>query len=154
MYLDGVNRFIALLAERLKRLGQEVEILALAFKNVEREKLEEWFREMHGLDTAITIRTLHEEPCKGYPWVRIAFDWLFKGSKVPQSEDFDVVIVSGVIPLRFRPKVAVIHDLGPAFTSNKFYVLLGKIILKHFNEIICVSIKNTARIAFNTKTSL
>jgi glycosyltransferase involved in cell wall biosynthesis len=140
-YLDGVNRFIALLAEGLKRLGHEVEIFGYCFKSVESERLEEWFREMHGLNTAIAIRTLHEEPCEGDPWVRIAFDWLFKGSKALQSEDFDAVIVSGVIPLRFKPKVAVIHDQGPAFTFNKFYVLLGKIILKHFNEIICVSTK-------------
>jgi hypothetical protein len=35
----------------------------------------------------------------------------------------------------------VIHDLVPAFTFNKLHVLLGKIVLKYYNEIICVSTK-------------
>jgi len=140
-HLDGVNRFIALLAEGLKRLGHDVEIFSWCYRGVERERLEEWFREVHGLDIAVPIHTLHKDPCEGDPWARIAFDWLSKGSRILKNKSFDAVVVNGVIPLRFEPKVAVIHDLLPAFTFNKLYVLLGKIILKRYNEIICVSTK-------------
>jgi glycosyltransferase involved in cell wall biosynthesis len=140
-YLDGVNRFITLLAEGLKRLGHEVEIFGWCYRGVDRERLEEWFREIHGLDMSIPIHTLREECCEVDSWIRIALDWLLKGSAMLQESKFDATIVSGIIPLRFKPRVAVIHDLGPAFTFNKLYVLLGKIVLKYYNEIICVSTK-------------
>jgi hypothetical protein len=49
-HLDGVNRFIALLAEGLRRLGHEVEIFSWCYRGIDRERLEEWFKEIHGLD--------------------------------------------------------------------------------------------------------
>jgi hypothetical protein len=63
--LDGVNRFIALLAESLKKLGHEVEVFSWCYRGVNRVRLEDWFKEIHGLDTSIPIRTLRKEPCEG-----------------------------------------------------------------------------------------
>jgi glycosyltransferase involved in cell wall biosynthesis len=140
-HLDGVNRFIALLAEGLRRLGHEVEIFSWCYRGIDRERLEEWFKEIHGLDIPIPIHTLRKEPCEGDPWIRIALDWFFKGSAMLQESEFDATIVNGVVPLRFKPKMAVIHDLGPLYVSNKLYSLLGKIILKSYDEVICVSTK-------------
>ena len=88
-HLDGVNRFIALLAEGLKRLGHDVEIFSWCYRGVERERLEEWFREVHGLDIAVLIHTLHKEPCEGDSWARIAFDWLSKGSRILKNKKID-----------------------------------------------------------------
>jgi len=139
--LDGVNRFIALLAEGLKKLGHEVEIFSWCYRGVDRERLEEWFKEIHGLDISIPIYTLREEPCEGDSWIRIALVWFFKGSAMLQESEFDATIVNGVVSLRFKPKMTVIHDLGPLYASNKLYSLLGKIILKSYDEVICVSTK-------------
>jgi hypothetical protein len=101
-HLDGVNRFIALLAEGLRRLGHEVEVFSWCYRGVDRERLEEWFKDIHGLDVAIPIHTLRKEPCEGNPWVRIVLDWFFKGSAMLQESRFDVTIVNGVVPLRFK----------------------------------------------------
>jgi hypothetical protein len=85
-HLDGVNRFTALLAEGFKKLGHEVEIFSWCYRGVDRERLEEWFKEIHGLDAAIPIHTLRKEPCEGNPWIRIALDWFLKGSAMLQEK--------------------------------------------------------------------
>jgi glycosyltransferase involved in cell wall biosynthesis len=138
-HLDGVNRFIALLGEGLRKLGHEVEVFSWCYRDVERERLEEWFREMHGLDTTIPIYTLHKKPCKGDPWIKIALDWFLKGSKILQSKDFDVLIVNGVIPLRFSPKIAVNH--GITIEANRFIYYIAKMLYRHYDRVICVSHK-------------
>jgi glycosyltransferase involved in cell wall biosynthesis len=140
-HLDGVNRFIALLAEGLRRLGHEVEVFSWCYRGVDRERLEWWFKEIHGLDTTIPIHTLRKEPCGGDPWIRIALDWFLKGSAMLREDEFDAAIVNGIIPLRFKPKIAVIHDLRPLYSLNRLYILLGKTILKRCDEVICVSTK-------------
>jgi len=153
-HLDGVNRFIALLAEGLRKLGHEVEIFSWCYRGVDKKRLEEWFKEIHGLDIAIPIHTLRKEPCEGDPWVRIAFDWFFKGSAMLRKSEFDAVIVNCVVPLRFRPKIAVIHDLGPLYSLNKLYSLLGKTILKvMYDEVICVSTKTRQELRTALKLS-
>jgi glycosyltransferase involved in cell wall biosynthesis len=140
-YLDGVNRFIALLAEGLTKLGHEPLIVSWYYRGVEGERLEEWFREIHGLDNTIPIYILHPRPCEGNPWLRIAWDWWTRGSMLLHKEGVDVAIVNGIIPLRFKPKIAVIHDLGSALTLNKFYVEIGRHVLSRYDEIVCVSDK-------------
>jgi glycosyltransferase involved in cell wall biosynthesis len=138
-HLDGVNRFIALLGEGLRKLGHQVEVFSWCYRDVEKERLEEWFREMHGLDTTIPIHTLHKEPCKDDPWIKIALDWFLKGSKILQSKDFDVLIVNGVIPLRFSPKIAVNH--GITIETNRFIYYIAKMLYKHYDRVICASHK-------------
>ena len=138
-HLDGVNRFIALLAEGLKRLGHEVEIFSWCYRDIDRERLEEWFKEIHGLDIPIPIRTLRKEPCKGDPWVRIALDWFFKGSAMIRESGFDVAIVNGVVPLRFRPRIAVNH--GITLKVNEPYLYAVKQLYRHYDRVICVSYK-------------
>jgi glycosyltransferase involved in cell wall biosynthesis len=136
-HLDGVNRFIALLAESLRKLGHEVEIFSWCYRGVCRERLEEWFREIHGLDTAIPIHTLREGPCGGDPWARMALDWFFKGSRMLRGSGFDVVIMNGTVPLRFRPQVAVNH--GITLNAGKLYLFAAKWLYKHYDKVICVS---------------
>jgi glycosyltransferase involved in cell wall biosynthesis len=137
--LDGVNRFIALLGEGLRKLGHEVEVFSWCYRDVDRERLEDWFKEVHGLDTSITIYTLRKEPCEGDPWVRIAFDWFFKGSAMLRKGEFDAVIVNGVVPLRFKPRVAVNH--GITLKVNKPYLYAVKRLYRGYDKVICVSHK-------------
>jgi len=66
-HLDGVNRFIALSAEGLARLGHEPVIVSWRHRDVDRAMLEEWFKEIHGLDKPLPIYTLRSEPYKGDP---------------------------------------------------------------------------------------
>ena len=106
-HLDGVNRFIALLGEGLRILGHEVDIISWCYRGVDRERLEEWFKEIYGLDISIPIHILRKEPCEEVSWVRIAIDWLYKGSRIIKNYYFDVAMVNGVITLRFKPKIAI-----------------------------------------------
>jgi glycosyltransferase involved in cell wall biosynthesis len=138
-HLDGVNRFIALLAEGLRRLGHEVEVFSWCYRGVDREGLEEWFKDIHGLDATIPIHTLRKEPCEGDPWTRIALDWFFKGSAMLKEGEFDVAIVNGVIPLRFRPRIAVNH--GITLKVNKPYLHAVKRLYRGYDKVICVSYK-------------
>jgi glycosyltransferase involved in cell wall biosynthesis len=138
-HLDGVNKFIALLAEGLKRLGHEVEIFSGCYRGVERERLDEWFREIHGLDTVVPIHTLCKEPRESVPWARIALDWFFKGSRMLKDGGFDVTIVNGIVPLRFKPKIAVNH--GITLEASKLYLLAVKELYKRYDKVICVSHK-------------
>lgn len=144
--VDGVNRFIALLAEGLAKLGHEVFIAGWCYENIAQEKLEEWFSRLHGLDNPIPIYTLNPKPCKDDQWLRIAWDWCTKGPKLLSNERAEVAIVNGVIPLKFKPKIAVIHDIYVVNQSMsnkliKFHILLAKRLFKQYDAIICVSNK-------------
>ena len=81
---DGVNRFIALLAEGFARLGHELVIISLCHEGVEDRELTRWFKEAHGLDLEIPIRTLRHG-CGG-SWLSIAWDWWWRGSKLLRKE--------------------------------------------------------------------
>ena len=85
-HLDGVNRFIALLAEGLIKLGHEPIIASWCWYGTQREILPKWFREIHGLDVEIPIYTLKGSQCSGDPWLRITWDWLTEGSKLLKKE--------------------------------------------------------------------
>jgi len=117
-------------------------LLELAKNPLQKPKnLEGYFRYYFGKE----LTELYLKPYNEKVWKRslneIDIDWLLKGSAMLQESEFDATIVNDVILLRFKPRVVVIHDLGPAFTFNKLYVLLCKIVLKYYNEIICVSTK-------------
>jgi hypothetical protein len=136
-HLDGVNKFVALLAEGLSKLGHEPLIFSWRYRDIEREGLEEWFKEAHGLDHTILIYTLRSKTCGGDPWLRMAWDWWTRGSRILRREDVDATIVNGVVPLRFRPKIAVNH--GITLESNKLYVLAARRLYKGYDKVVCVS---------------
>jgi len=56
-----------------------------------------------------------------------------------QESRFDVTIVNGVVPLRFRPKVAVNH--GITLKVNKPYLYAVKRLYRGYDKVICVSHK-------------
>jgi len=138
-HLDGVNRFIALLAEGLTRLGHNVTIFSWCYRGIERRELQKWFKEIHCLDILIPIRVLVKCPCRGDPWARMAIDWYFKGSRILHDEDFDAAIVNGVIPLRFKPKIAVCH--GITLKPSQPYLAVARCLYKRYDKVICVSHK-------------
>jgi len=49
--------------------------------------------------------------------------------------------VNGVISLRFRPKIAVVHDIGLSFTANRLLIAFAKRMLRGYDTLICVSNK-------------
>jgi len=135
--LDGVNRFCAYLAEGLRKLGREVFIASWGFHGVEREGLSKWFAEVHGLDGEIPVYTIEEKPRHGDPWTKILFDWWFKGSRFLRKLGVDVVVVNGVVPLHFEPKVAVAH--GPLGRVSRFQRLVLKALYGMYDYVVCVS---------------
>jgi len=146
-HIDGVNRFIALLAEGFAKLSHEPIIVSWCHEGVERNELSKWFKEIHGLDVDIPLHTLREGSCEGGSWPRIAWDWWIGGSRLLRRENVDIAIINGVIPLRFKPKIAVIHDIGLATTyykaldSDKLWLLVAKRLYKGYDRVICVSSK-------------
>jgi len=54
-HIDGVNRFVALLAEGLAKLGHTPLIVSWCYKDVARDELEQWFKEVHGLGSFMPI---------------------------------------------------------------------------------------------------
>ena len=139
-HLDGVNRFIALLADGLIKLGHEPIIASWCWYDTQREILPKWFREIHGLDVEIPIYTLNGSPCSGDPWLRIAWDWLTEGSKLLKKEGADAAVINGVAPLRFSPKVAVNHGID-TLRVIRLYLHAARLLYRTYDATICVSNK-------------
>jgi len=138
-HLDGVNRFIAFLAEGLARLGHDPVIVGWCYRGVDQARLGEWFKEVHGLDSPLPIYTLRAGPCEGDPWLAIAWDWLTKGSRLLVKEGVEAAIVNGAIPLRFRPKIAVNH--GITIRPGKLYLPIARRLYRRYDRVVCVSNK-------------
>ncbi|MEM3713149.1 MAG: glycosyltransferase family 4 protein [Thermoproteota archaeon] len=134
-HLDGVNRFIANLAEAFKLLGHEVFILSWCYKDV-KEELNRWFKTVHGLDVEVEVATLRglEDRDK---WITMLFDWLTKGNKMLKKLNADVVIVNGVFPIRFKPKIAVAHE--PLIGVSRLQRTVLKLLYGTYNRVVCVS---------------
>jgi len=77
---DGVNKFIALMAEGFAKLGYEPVIISLCHDDTKEKELTRWFKETYGLDLEIPIYTL-KHGC-GDSWLSIAWNWWWKGSKL------------------------------------------------------------------------
>jgi glycosyltransferase involved in cell wall biosynthesis len=138
---DGVNKFIALLAEGLAKLGHEPVIISLCHEGVEDRELTRWFKEAHCLDLEIPIHTLRHE-CGG-SWLSIAWNWWWKGSKLLRKEGVDAAIVNGVVPLRFSPKIIVNHGVftDGISTAGKLYRWVAKLLYRRYDAVACVSNK-------------
>ena len=67
--------------------------------------------------------------------------WLLTGSSKDQeclgTVALMLVIVNGIVPLRFKPKVAVNH--GITLNAGKLYLFAAKWLYKHYDKVICVS---------------
>jgi len=93
---------------------------------------------MHGLSTTIPIDTLQTGPCQDDPWLKIAWNWWWDGSKLLRKKEVDVAIVNGVIPLKFSPKVVVNHG---GFTAGRLYLWAAKQLYRRYDAVVCVSNK-------------
>jgi glycosyltransferase involved in cell wall biosynthesis len=146
---DGVNKFIALLAEGLAKLGHEPVIISLCHEGVEDRELTRWFKEAHGLGLEIPIRTL-KHGCGG-SWLSIAWNWWWRGSKLLRKEGVDVVIVNGVVPLRFSPKIIVNHGVftDGISTAGKLYRWVAKLLYRRYDAVVCVSNKLRSEVRSN-----
>jgi len=145
-HLDGVNSFIALLAEGLAKLGHDPLIMTWCYNGIAKDQLPGWFAKMHGLSTTIPIYTLQTGPCQGDPWLKMAWDWWWKGSRLLHKEGVDVTIVNGVVPLRFSPKIIVNHGV---FTAGKLYRWVAKLLYRRYDAVACVSNKLRSEVKSN-----
>jgi len=145
-HLDGVNSFIALLAEGLAKLGHDPLIMTWCYNGIAKDQLPGWFAKMHGLSTTIPIYTLQTRPCQGDPWLKMTWDWWWKGSRLLHKEGVDVTIVNGVVPLRFSPKIIVNHGV---FTAGKLYRWVAKLLYSRYDAVACVSNKLRSEVKSN-----
>ncbi|MEM0240943.1 MAG: glycosyltransferase family 4 protein [Candidatus Nezhaarchaeales archaeon] len=134
-HLDGVNRFIANLAEAFKLLGHEVFIMSWSYGGVV-EELGKWFKTVHGLDVEVEVVTLRGPEDKDR-WLTMLFDWFTKGSEMLERFDADIAIVNGVVPIRFRPKIAVAH--GPLTGVSRLQRSVLKLLYRTYDRVVCVS---------------
>ncbi len=134
-HLGGVNRFIANLAEAFKLLGHEVFILSWSHRDV-MEELSRWFKTVHGLDVEVEVTTLRG-PEDRDRWFTMLFDWFTKGSEMLERLDADVAVVNGVVPIRFKPKVAIAH--GPLVSVSRFQRFALKLLYGTYDRVVCVS---------------
>lgn len=140
-HLDGVNRFIAWLAEGLHKLGHEPIIMNHCYgEEVPRDELGRWFKEMHGLDVELPIETLRDKPCREDSLVKTLFEWYINGSKLLKKLNINAAIVNGIVPLRFKPKIAVAH--GPIHQKSGLERILAKILYQTYDTVVCVSKKS------------
>ncbi|MEM4553781.1 MAG: glycosyltransferase [Ignisphaera sp.] len=134
-HLDGVNRFIANLAEAFKLLEHEVFILSWSYRGVV-EDLGKWFKIVHGLDVEIEVATLRGPEDKDM-WLTMLFDWFTKGSEMLERFNADIAIVNGVVPIRFKPKIAVAH--GPLVSVSRLQRSVLKLLYRTYDRVICIS---------------
>jgi hypothetical protein len=80
---------------------------------------------------------LRAKPCEGDPWLMIAWDWGIEGSELLRGEGVDAAIVSGVVPLRFKPKVAVNH--GITLRPGRLYFWAARALYRGYDRLVCVS---------------
>ncbi|MEM4005469.1 MAG: glycosyltransferase, partial [Desulfurococcaceae archaeon] len=134
-HLDGVNRFIANLAEAFELLGHEVFILSWSHRGVV-EELGRWFKTVHGLDVEVKVATLRG-PEDRDRWLTMLFDWFTKGGEMLKRFDADIAIVNGVVPIRFKPKIAVAH--GPLVGVSRLQRSVLKLLYRTYDRVVCVS---------------
>ena len=92
--------------------------------------------------------TLQAEPCQGDPWLKMTWDWWWKGSRLLRKNGVDVAIVNGVIPLRFSPKIIVNHGVF-TFTAGKLYHWAAKLLYRRYDAVVCVSNKLRSEVKSN-----
>ncbi|MEM4488595.1 MAG: glycosyltransferase family 4 protein [Desulfurococcaceae archaeon] len=134
-HLDEVNSVIVNLAEAFKPLGHEVFILSWSYRGVV-EELNRWFKTVHGLDVEVEVATLRG-PEDRDRWLTMLLDWFTKGNGMLERFNADIAIVSGVAPVRFKPKKAVAHGLHVGVSRLQRSVL--KLLYRTYDHVICVS---------------
>lgn len=65
------------------------------------------------------------------------WEWYAKGGVLLRKLGAEVAVVNGVVPLRFTPKVAVVH--GPLVGVTKFQRIALRLLYSTYDATICVS---------------
>jgi glycosyltransferase involved in cell wall biosynthesis len=141
-HMDGVTRFTATLAKGLAILGHRVALMSWGLLDAPKgySDFNDYLKRVYGIESmdVLTIRghvSSHTEP-------RVSIDWLLRGSRVLREWDADAIIVSGVVPLTFRPRVAVLHNA----TKLRFRVMrwLYRRLYGSYDVVVCVSKKSSS----------
>ncbi|ADL19084.1 Glycosyl transferase group 1 [Acidilobus saccharovorans 345-15] len=141
-HMDGVTRFTATLAKGLALLGHRVALMSWGLLDAPNgySDFNDYLKGVYGIESidVLTIRghvSSHPEP-------RVSIDWLLRGSRVLREWDADAIIISGVAPLTFRPRVAVLHNVTRL--RSRVARWLYRRLYKSYDVVVCVSKKSSS----------
>lgn len=101
--VDGVNRFIFTLADGFEKLGRNVVVIGHHVTGDLRE-----LRELFSVDVDVRVIGDNSDSSSGY--IKYMWDWYTRGSRLLSEIKPEMIIVNGVVPLRYRGiKIAVNH---------------------------------------------
>lgn len=125
--IDGVNRFIYVLAEGLENLGHKVFLIGHTARY--QKKAIEIF--------GPKVKEAYKLSSKESNYAKIAIDWLFKGSLLIKRLKIDAILMNGIVPiLSSKLKVAICHGV---FESK--YTRIGSLLYNTCDIVVCVSSK-------------
>jgi glycosyltransferase involved in cell wall biosynthesis len=83
------------------------------------------------------VNTLKEKTIKQHKNIELMLNWYFKGNSFLKKLNTDIIIMNGVVPLGFSPKLIVLHDaaLNLNFIERRLY----RKIYNNYNKVVCVS---------------
>lgn len=70
-------------------------------------------------------------------WVKMMYEWSTKGSRLLEKLGIDIVVVNGVVPLKFKPKIAVAH--GPLLNVSWLQRATLRVLYRMYDYVVCVS---------------
>ncbi|MBP1449931.1 MAG: glycosyltransferase family 4 protein [Thermoproteus sp.] len=131
-----MNRFVYTLAAGLERLGHEVFVVGHTAED------RETAAQVFGPKARETIALAKRR--KGR--LRVVLDWRLKGGRLLRELGVEAAVVNGVVPLGFKPKVAVNHGVfnagaaAPAASAGLTWKFAAAL-YRQYDEVVCVSRK-------------
>jgi len=136
-HLDGVTTFTVNLAKGLMALNNKVALMSYGLLKPPEgySNFPEYLSKVHGLNNVdiLTIKgniSSHREP-------RVSLEWLLNGKGILRSWDADALIISGIVPVTFKPRVAVLHNVTKF--GSRFERSIYKMLYASYDHTVCVS---------------
>jgi len=121
--LDGVNKFLYVLYEALRKLNNNAIIIGGYKGTCDLEIVKQFF----DIDIVPHIEFLTEHSTNR---LKLLYNWAKKGSRLIKEFEPDIVIANGVIPIpTIGFRILMIHDVPERFHQ----ILLSKLIIKRYH---------------------
>ena len=139
-HVDGVSMFIANLAKGLRALGHEVALMSWGLLSLPRNysSFEEFAEKVYGLK-GVEVITIVKGIVKSHREPRVSIDWLLWGGRALRKWGADAVIINGVVPLTFRPRLIVLHDVSKF--ASRFKLSVYRALYNSYDLVTCMSEK-------------
>ena len=140
-HLDGVTTFTVNLAKGFLRLGRRVALMSWGLLRPPSpyKSFEEYLAEVHGL-AGVDVLTIAGRGLGSHPEPRVSLGWLLRGPRVLRSWGADALILSGVVPTTFRPRIAVMHNV--TVLGSRAGRWLYRRLYASYDAVVCVSEKS------------